>query len=78
MGVRRVTHEPGDAGARAVAEAAAEIGRASAAPAIAADVDCADCRATAQDAGCELAQGPFYGPPADPGDLLAGVVTSRR
>jgi len=77
VNVRRLTHEPGDAEARDLAAAAVELGRALPAPTVAADVDCADCQATARRIGCEYARGPLYGQPADPGDLLAGVLTSR-
>jgi hypothetical protein len=33
---------------------------------------------SARNAGCGFAQGAFYGPPADPGDLLPGLVTGHR
>jgi EAL domain-containing protein (putative c-di-GMP-specific phosphodiesterase class I) len=77
MSVRPATHEPGDAEALSTIRAAAEIARCLAAPTIATDVDCAECQATARQWDCEFGQGSLYGAPADPGDLLPGLVAGH-
>jgi EAL domain-containing protein (putative c-di-GMP-specific phosphodiesterase class I)/FixJ family two-component response regulator len=78
MSVRRATHELDDPGALGTIQAATDIARRLGAPTIADEVDCADCQATARKWGCDSAQGAYYGLPADPGDLLPGLVAGRR
>jgi EAL domain-containing protein (putative c-di-GMP-specific phosphodiesterase class I)/ActR/RegA family two-component response regulator len=78
VSVRRAAHDLDNAEALRIVETAAEIGRRQAAPTIANDVDCTNCLQTARDSGCESAQGAYYALPADPGDLLPGLVANRK
>jgi len=68
----------GDEPARNMIDTAVALGRRLTVPIIATDVDCEQCDTLARRSGCDLAQGAFHGPPADPGDLLPGLVSGRR
>jgi EAL domain-containing protein (putative c-di-GMP-specific phosphodiesterase class I) len=56
------------------AESITEAARQAQVSIIAEHVDTADRQAVARTLGCDLGQGSLYGPPEDPGDLLAGIA----
>ncbi|GAA2608091.1 EAL domain-containing response regulator [Paractinoplanes durhamensis] len=78
MGVRQAAHEPDNTEAHRTFGAGTELARQLGASIIADGVECAKCQVTARTAACRFAQGSYYGSPADPGDLLPGLVTGRR
>jgi len=76
--IRATPGDPGGDEAKRHAEAAVRIARQFHASTLAYGVDTPEQQALVRGLGCDLAQGRMYGAPANPGDLLSGLVASYR